>query len=364
MDQPTHILVEITDRKGTTLQKNVTIVLEPVLITTQPKQPTRSLKRSVSSVAISSTSTQAIMFEPVSRGQHELCVCVNDSQIRHGSNIKIVVYPNPCQLDHPIKTLTGVYAPYGCTFNSRNEIIVSEWGGHRISVFDIKVGRILMFGRQGDSPGQMIYPKGIATDNADNIYVTSYQRLQKFTSNGQLIKCIRDWGEQRIEFDPRGVTVHSSQVYVCDSKNHVILVFDLDLNFVQSIGSRGKGNCEFDRPQDVKFDAEGCMYISELGNRRVQVMNSSGEFVRLFGQDEEQQKLARPFGVHIADNYVYVSDEGSDHISVYKKSGSFVTLFGNHGRGDGEFVGPRFISSCCDSFIYVCDFDNDRIQVF
>ena len=36
----------------------------------------------------------------------------------------------------------------------------------------------------------MIQPAGIASDDVDNIYVSSQHKLQKFTSSGEVIKCI------------------------------------------------------------------------------------------------------------------------------------------------------------------------------
>ena len=75
----------------------------------------------------------------------------------------------------------------------------------------------------------MKYPQGIAVDDTDNIYVSSKHKLQKFTSSGELIKCIGREGSKEGEFnDPRGVTIHSNQVYVCDADNHRIQVFDLE----------------------------------------------------------------------------------------------------------------------------------------
>ena len=61
--------------------------------------------------------------------------------------------------------------------------------------------------------------------------------------------------------DPRGLTLRDNLVYVCDSDNNRIQVFDLDLNFVRSIGSRGSGRGEFDRPFDVKFDTAGNSFV-------------------------------------------------------------------------------------------------------
>ena len=82
------------------------------------------------------------------------------------------------------------------------------------------------------------------------LFVSSQHKLQKFSSSGELIKCIGRRGSKEAEFDdPRGVTIHSNQAYVCDKDNHRIQVFDLDFNFIGSIGSRGRGRGDFDAPQ-------------------------------------------------------------------------------------------------------------------
>ena len=69
-------------------------------------------------------------------------------------------------------------------------MIFSEYDGDRLSIFDIRGQKMRTFGSPGDSPDQMIFPAGIATDDADNIYMSSIHKLQKFTSSGELIKCI------------------------------------------------------------------------------------------------------------------------------------------------------------------------------
>ncbi|CAI8046039.1 E3 ubiquitin-protein ligase TRIM71, partial [Geodia barretti] len=229
------------------------------------------------------------------------------------------MYPDPRQLGHPVRTVTGgLNYPHGIAFNSHQEMIVSECGGHRVPIFDIRGQKIRTLGSYGDRPDQMIYPASMATDDTDNIYVSSDHKLQKFTSSGELIKCIGRWGSKEGEFDaPHGVTLYDNQVYVCDRNNHRIQVFDLNLNFVRSIGSRGKGRGEFNAPLDVKFDTAGNMYVADWGNGRVQVMDTSGQLIQVFGQEGEG-KLHRPSGLHIADKYVYVSDLIGNCIVVYE----------------------------------------------
>ena len=71
----------------------------------------------------------------------------------------------------------------------------------------------------------MKYPRGIAIDDADSIYVRSEDKLQKFTSStsGKLIMCVGQRGSKEGEFDVQcGVTLLNNQAYVCDCSNHHI----------------------------------------------------------------------------------------------------------------------------------------------
>ena len=355
----TQILVELTDSSGRPhpLPMNVTAQLEPISKATPTNQqatPTRESRNLV--VTVATPSRYEVTYTPVSRGRHKLHVQVDDKEI-NGSPFTVTVYPDPKQLGHPVRTVTGLEWPYGIAFNNREEMIVSECNAHRVSILDTRGQKIRTFGSRGDSPHQMIYPKGVATDDSGNIYVSSQHKLQKFTGTGELIKCVGREGGKEGEFDdPRGLTLRDNLVYVCDRNNHRIQVFDLDLNFVRSIGSRGSGRGEFDQPYDVKFDTAGNMYVADVGNERVQVMDSSGRFIREFGQE--------PSGLLIADKYVYVSDVSGHCIVVYETSGQYVTSFGRRGQNEGEFWGPYCITSCVDGFIHVCDYGNGRVQIF
>ena len=91
--------------------------------------------------------------------------------------------------------------------------------------------------------------------------------------------------------DPLGITLYKSDLYVCDSNNHHVQIFDLSLNFVRSIGSQGNGRGKFNEPHDVVFDTAGNMYVAEWGNRRVQVIHVSGISIKEFSGE----KLVRPY---------------------------------------------------------------------
>ena len=208
----------------------------------------------------------------------------------------------------------------------------------------------------------MRFPAGVAVDSDDNVYVASDHKLQKFSRDGHLIKCVGQHGSKDAEFiEPKGVRLYHGHVYVCDRHNNRIQVFDTDLNFIRTIGSPGSGRGQFNEPYDLDFDSEGKAYISDYQNHRIQVIDTSGQFVRQFGQKEGEGKLKRPTAVHVVGQFVYVSDQGHGRIAVYETSGQFVTSFGRH--TNTKLGSPYGITSDCNGLIYVPDFSH-RIHVF
>ena len=91
--------------------------------------------------------------------------------------------------------------------------------------------KILTFGSRGDSPHHMNGPKGMATDDSGNIYVSSEHKLQKFTSTGELNKCVGRDGGKEGEFDDLvgkgvlfgGVLIERGSIYILSVVDHVMI---------------------------------------------------------------------------------------------------------------------------------------------
>ena len=378
---PTHVIVELSDASGQpcSLRQNVTAELQSV---DQSSVVQTSL--SVAEVQLADTSEPTgrwpwskrkpqpsppaaaryvyqyeVSYTALSRGQHKLHVRLNGSEVS-GSPFNITVYPDPTQLRTPVRIVTGLKDPCGIAINSHGEMVVSNWGGHTVSLVDSRGKEIQTYGSgYGNRLYQMRYPTGVAVDSDDNVYVASQHKLQKFSRDGHLIKCVGQEGRKDGEFrQPIGVRLHHGHVYVCDRDNNRIQVFDTDLNFIRTIGSPGSGRGQFNEPYDLDFDSEGKAYIADSSNHQIQVINASGQFVRQFGQEEGEGKLKEPTAVHVMGQFVYVIHEG---IAVYQTSGQFVISFGKH--TNIEFGHPLSITSDCNSLIYIPDF-HKSIQVF
>ena len=363
VNNETYILVELKDQNGSLCKQTVTVTATLKCIA-NPSSPSTKETQPLSSQIVS-FSRYAVWFTMVNHGQHELYIGLNGAEINENPFV-LTAYPDPTKLSGPEMDIPIFSDPYGIAFNSNGQIIISECDSHQLSIVDKKKQTLIQtigaLGSHTDNPEQklMMFPKGIAIDERDNIYVTSEHKLQVFTSTGELIKSVGQKGSDDGEFaDPCGVTLYKKKVYVCDCDNHRIQVFDRDLCFLKSFGSRGKGEREFDAPMDVKFDTTGNMYVAELGNARVQVMNSAHEFREFLTKN-----MARPSGLYIIDRFIYVSDLGREEqlkpgehghcIVVYNTACNFVTSFGN------KLQSPYCISFA-DGFIYVCDLCNNKV---
>ena len=115
----------------------------------------------------------------------------------------------------------------------------------------------------------------------------------------------------------------------------------------------------------ISSDEHGNLYVCNEDNSCGNVYTNEGQHLHSFGCDEDSvNKLNGPRGVCVSGQYVYVSNHNGHNISVFTTQGQYVTSFGQEGKGKGEFDGPWGVCVDRDGFVYVCDYDNNRVQVF
>ena len=70
-------------------------------------------------------------------------------------------------------------------------------------------------------------------------------------------------------------------------------------------------------------------------------------------------------GIAASSDHLYVADSELDYIQKLTLSGGYVQQIGNSGSGDGQFNTPFGLAlDEARSLLYVCDYENHRIQVF
>jgi DNA-binding beta-propeller fold protein YncE len=98
-----------------------------------------------------------------------------------------------------------------------------------------------------------------------------------------------------------------------------------------------------------------------MGNNRIQVFDSNGNFLRSFGSSGTGEgQLGGIGGIAIdPEGNVYVSEPDNNRISLFDINGNFITTF-----GEGQLNFPLGLAIDSEGKIFVVDRNNDRIQVF
>ena len=121
----------------------------------------------------------------------------------------------------------------------------------------------------------------------------------------------------------------------------------------------------FLNPQNLAIDSENNIYVTDLGNSRIQKFDDQGNYIRSWGsQGSDPGQFTNPTGIAATDEYVFVADSSLNTIQKFDSFGNFVMQWGSYGANNSEFRSPNGITISDDEFIYVVDTKNSRIQKF
>lgn len=124
------------------------------------------------------------------------------------------------------------------------------------------------------------------------------------------------FGQDDYLYNPSDIEVDPSRslIYIADSGNDRVLVFDFKGKLQKVIGRKGQGPAEFSNPTGLDVLEDGTLAVADNDNNRIQLFNESWEFVRSINTKE----------VRIAD--LVVKDERIYTISSYGMSGYSLAL--------------------------------------
>jgi len=181
------------------------------------------------------------------------------------------------------------------------------------------------------------------------------------------------WGEEGREAGkfvvPLSLAIdRNDQIYVADSENHRVQVFDRQGHLVRIIGKKGKGDGEFLVPTDVAVDEEGCLYVVDCRNRRVQKFDPNGNYLLQWGSSGRRGdaiQFAVPSGIAVGrSGAVYVGDAKLGRIQCFDRTGHLLFSFGEKGRGPGRLSRPTYLATDREGNLYVVDSGYVRIQKY
>lgn len=256
--------------------------------------------------------------------------------------------------------------PYGVAVSRTGKVFVADTASRRAFVFDPDAKTLSFLGDGG--PGKLTKPVGVAVDDRDVVFIAdaTLKRVFGYAPDGSLQIAIGHDGELS---NPSGLAIDriNHRLYVADASRHQILSYStLDGSAQHTIGKRGSENGEFNFPTNLAVDAKGRLYVADTLNFRIQIFDAAGTFVRAFGElGDTPGSFNRPKGVAVdSEGHIYVVDASFNNFQIFNEEGQLLLFVGAGGQSPGEFVLPAGMFIDEQDRIYVADQGNSRVQVF
>tara|TARA_B100001029_G_scaffold179666_1_gene190215 strand:- start:3220 stop:4140 length:921 start_codon:yes stop_codon:yes gene_type:complete len=162
-------------------------------------------------------------------------------------------------------------------------------------------------------------------------------------------------------------TDSKDNVYIFNRGEIPVLVFSDDGKLIDSWG---KG--EFVRPHGIFIDQNDILYLVDDGGHFLKKCTKEGKLLMTIGNPgnpTEWQKggyFNRPTDATIdSDGFLYISDGyGNSRIHKFDQEGKHITSWGRPGTEPGDFNLPHNICLVDDKYLWVCDRENFRVQIF
>ena len=198
-----------------------------------------------------------------------------------------------------VGTAEGAFnLPNWIAVDASDNVYVVDQGNNRVQVFD--------------STGTFSTTWGWGVDDGTSIF-------QICTSGCQ--DGIAGSGDGQFN-SPEGIAIDSvGNVFIVDGGNDRVQVFDLNGNYLDKWGSAGSGDGQFTYPAGAATDANDFVYISDPDTSRFQKFEADGTFVISVGNPpgSSDDVLNLPYGLVVdSDGGIYVSEMGNHRVNLFK----------------------------------------------
>ena len=233
--------------------------------------------------------------------------------------------------------------PYGIAIDSKGLVYVADQKVGAVFIFNTETRDCTLIKNGVDAHFGMI--NAVAIDDADRLFV----------SDGKMHRVLVLNPQHRVEgqiaeglVDPVGLAVDNENrfLYVVDEQQDLVFVYDADsLKLLRHIGPPGKKHAstlpgEFGGASNVALDKDGNVYVTDTMNNRVEIFDAEGAFVTQFGKHGDGPGyFARPKGIAVdSDGHIWVADQYQDRVEVFNRDGELLTYIGDvHSNGVGQF---------------------------
>jgi sugar lactone lactonase YvrE len=251
-------------------------------------------------------------------------------------------------------------------------VFVSDVAGNKVIVLDLEKHRIRELKDQEGNTKVLKFPSGLSVGDAGQLYVVDSADDVIYLFGADEV-VIREIGRGHLT-RPTGIAVDPKhdRLYVTDTGEHRLAVFDGQGAFLRYLGQRGTGEGEYNFPLDVEVDGDGNIFVLDALNARVQVLDPEGRFLRSFGErGTASGSFQIPKGIAVGPSgQVYVTDSMANHFVIFDREGNYLLSVGGRfdaTQGDvapGGLNQPGGIDVDESDTIWIADAYNRMIHEF
>ncbi len=267
------------------------------------------------------------------------------------------------------KLFFQLVTPYGVGVDSKGRVYIADEKVRAVFIYTPESQQVELIKNGVQANFKLI--SGLAVDDADTLYVSDSElkHVLVFNKDHKPIATISS-GMVR----PAGLALDNENrfLYVADSERDQVLVYDADtFKFLRAIGKpSGKHDLtepgSFSRPTNVAVDKDGNLYVADTFNNRIEIFDADGEFIRAFGKaGDGPGYFARPKGVAVdSDGHIWVADAVQDRVQVFTPEGHLLIYIGGHGLLPGEFSMLAGLTFDNQNRLYTTEQYPGRLQIF
>ena len=170
-------------------------------------------------------------------------------------------------------------------------------------------------------------PYAVSVDDSGKVYIADYNQdcISVFDQNGRKLRAIGSTGINDGQFDfPSGVAIRGTTLYVTEIGNHRVQMLTTDGCFISKFGTQGDGRGQFNRPSGICLDFDGRIFVSDNGNDRISVFAPDGTFAYHISS----YKLRSPWGIALdPSGNLHVANNSSKSITIFSLNGKYIAEY-------------------------------------
>jgi DNA-binding beta-propeller fold protein YncE len=250
----------------------------------------------------------------------------------------------------------------GIAQDSRGHIYVFNRSPHPLLEFDPSGRFVREIGE-----GMFVSAHSVRIDSEDNIWAVDVNAhfVVRFNPQGRVTMVLgyKNRGSEEPEYFNRPTDIafaRNGDFYITDGYvNSRVVKYSKDGKLLKIWGKKGTGPGEFNLPHAVVVDAKGRVYVADRENKRIQIFDSDGNFIR------EWKQFGSPWGLEITpDQHIFMADGYADRVVELDTEGKQLGTLGSSGKAPGQFFYAHGICAGKDGALYVSEIRNWRVQKF